>query len=114
MSESPSAGSGSAEEWVLTADRQLHLLDQVIGLRARLAEETVRGQMRLAAANAEHEAALALLHTTRLADAGLRAELEAAHRQLAELRASRTWRMGRLVTAPPAALRRLARGRRAK
>lgn len=107
----PATLSGADPDWLLDADRQLHLVDQVIGLRSQLAEEIVRGQMRLAGVTAERDTALAQLHLVRLADAELRTELAAAARELDLVRESRTWRVGLLVTKPARGLRRLVRRR---
>ena len=111
MSEQSASGQATDTEWVGSASRQLHLLDQVIGLRAQLAEELVRYQMRLANVSGERDAALQHLHEARLAAAELRARIATAEAQLAGLKSSRTWRIGVLVGRPYVTLRRLARRR---
>ncbi len=110
MTEQP--GTAADSEWLVSAERQLHLLDQVIGLRAELAEGLVRSQTSAQQQATDHEHALDQLHEVRLADADLRAQLASATGQLVRLRGSLTWKIGRLVTRPVAGVLRWVRGRR--
>ena len=100
----------------------MRLTDEVIGLRAELAEARSRldqAELKLSE-NAEYyltqarlleESKLTILQVTRERDALLRLEQEFSrlHRELREIHKSWTWRLGRFVLLPVRVLRRLKR-----
>ncbi|WP_299952278.1 class I SAM-dependent methyltransferase [uncultured Modestobacter sp.] len=101
---------------------RLGLVDELIGLRAELTQARLRSenayadaQVQVDAINVDLASVHADLHHSRLQEQQLRAELDRLHaesvRQLSELRASATWKFGRLVMAPVAVPRRFRRRR---
>jgi hypothetical protein len=104
---------------------RLGLVDELIGMKAELTQARLVAENAAAdaqalvdaaeekarALNEELAATHADLHHSRLQEQRLRAELEQATGEVAALRASITWRSGRLVLGPARALRRLSRPR---
>ncbi|AZI58523.1 hypothetical protein EH165_10675 [Nakamurella antarctica] len=97
----------------VTLERQLYLVDRIIGLEAKLAEWTVRDEAKFQIMHANWDSDRENLHLARLEDARLRQEVARLESEVAAMRNTRVWRAGlRIQPATRIVKRALGRGSR--
>jgi SAM-dependent methyltransferase len=96
LSELKAAG-GTEVEPRYDIDRAISLIDQVIGLQAEIAQERYRHELALAAASEVARTAVTRRQEVERQVESAEARAAASQRQLTEMLASRSWRVGRTL-----------------